>query len=264
MPELPEVEKFRRYFEETALNKKIAGVKLYAPEMLKECTPSRLVKYIEGYKFTSAESHGKYFFAGISSKKYLVLHFGMTGFFNYYRVPEDSTRHIRLEFKFSDGFSLAYDNMRKFGLISLTDNPAEFIKKKNLGIDPVKAHLTYNNFKSVTDSKKGTAKSLLMDQSVFSGLGNLYSDEALFQAGVHPAASFEFLPEEKKRNIYLKMMSVLKTAVKNEWETGELPRNYLFNHRNEGSECPLCGGKITHRTIAGRTSYFCRSHQKKR
>ncbi len=264
MPELPEVENFRKYFEETSLNKKISEVKLYAPEMLKECSIPGFIKHTRGYEFITAERHGKYFFAGISSKKYLVLHFGMTGSFNYYKLPEDSTRHIRLEFKFSSGFNIAYDNMRKFGLISLTDDPAVFIKKKKLGTDPIKSDLTYDNFKSVTNSKRGTAKSLLMDQSVFSGLGNLYSDEALFHAGVHPSSSFESLPERKKKNIYLEMMSVLKTALKSEWENGELPRNYLFNHRSEGSECPLCGGKITHRTIAGRTSYFCPSHQKRR
>jgi formamidopyrimidine-DNA glycosylase len=102
-----------------------------------------------------------------------------------------------------------------------------------------------------------------MDQSIFAGIGNLYSDEIAFQAGIHPSVSFSSLPDAKKKDIYKKMMSILKIAIKKEGDYSEMPKNYLVNHRIESDKCPLCSGKITHKTIAGRTSYFCPSHQKK-
>lgn len=263
MPELPEVENFRKYFEENSLNKKIVRTEVNAPEMLKGTELSDIIKFTEGYKFVSSMRHGKYFFAQLSSGKFLVLHFGMTGYFIYYRLPEESTPFIRLQFKFSDGSYLAYDNMRKFGLMALTDNPEEYIRNKKLGIDPLNTKLTPDNFVKIVKSKTGTMKSILMDQSIFAGIGNLYSDEIVFQAGIHPSASLNSISLQKKKDIYKKMMSVLRTAVKRGEDIESMPRKYLIRFRKDGSKCPLCGGKITHKTIAGRTSYFCSRHQKK-
>jgi formamidopyrimidine-DNA glycosylase len=261
MPELPEVERFRRYFEESAINKKIVETDLSAPKMLKGSSPDELKKFTEGYKFTSALSHGKYFFAGLSSRKYLMLHFGMTGYLHYYKLPEDASRHIRLQFRFLDGFYVAYDNQRKFGQIMLIDNIEEFITSRDLGPDPIKDNITYKKFIEIAGNRPGTVKSILMDQSLLSGIGNLYSDEIAFQANVHPSASFKSLTDEKKKEIYRKMISVLKTVVKKDGQWELLPE-YLLNHRDDEDKCPLCGGEITHKTIAGRTSYFCKSHQK--
>lgn len=263
MPELPDVESFRKYFEETSLNKKITDVDLSAAKMLKGSTPDDLTNAAVGYKFISALSHGKYMFAELSSKKFLMLHYGMTGYLLYYKIPEDASSHIRLQFKFSDGSFIAYDNARRFGSIMLIDDVEKFIKEKGLGPDPLKNNLTEKQFLAIVDGKSGTVKSVLMDQSLLCGIGNLYSDEIAFQAGVLPSASFSSLKQDKVKEIYKKMISILKTAVKKEGVHSELPDKYLVNHRKEEDKCPLCGGKITHRTIAGRTSYFCKSHQKK-
>jgi len=263
MPELPDVEGFRKYFNETALNKKIIKTELISPEMLRKGSPKDLVKYTEGEKFISSLRHGKYFFAGLSSNKYLMLHFGMTGYLIYYKLPEDAGGHIRLQFKLDDGFYLAYDNLRKFGAILLIDDPAEYIKEKELGPDPINDGLTYNKFRERVDSKSGNIKAVLMDQSVLAGIGNLYSDEILYQAGVHPSKLFSSIKEDGKKEVYKKMMSVLKAAVKKDGDHSALPGKYLLNHRSDGEKCPICGGKIVHKTIAGRTAYFCNSHQKK-
>jgi formamidopyrimidine-DNA glycosylase len=262
MPELPDVEGFRKYFEQTALNKKIVETDLSAPKMLKEIDPDDFIKNTEGYKFTSTFRHGKYMFAGLNNKKYLMLHFGMTGYLVYYKDEEDASGHIRLQFKLSNGFYIAYDNLRKFGSIMLIDNIEKFLKEKDLGTDPINANLSFTAFKKLTEGKSGTVKSLLMDQSVFSGIGNVYSDEITYQAGIKPSASFSSLDEEKMKLLYKKMTSILKAAVKKDGDYKELPEYYLLNHRKEGEKCPVCGGKITHSTVAGRTSYFCRSHQK--
>jgi formamidopyrimidine-DNA glycosylase len=261
MPELPDVEGFRKYFEETALNKKIVETDLSARKMLKEIDLEEFIKYTEGYKFISTARHGKYMFAGLSSRKYLMLHFGMTGYLVYYKAEEDASKHIRLKFKLSNGFYIAYDNLRKFGAVMLIDNIEEFISKKGLGVDPVVKDLTYAGFTKLTEGKSLGLKALLMDQSVLAGIGNIYSDEIAYQAGLHPSAAFSSIGEEKKKAVYKKMMSILKAAIKKDGELSALPGKYLLNHRKEGDECPICGGEITHKTIAGRTSYFCKNHQ---
>jgi formamidopyrimidine-DNA glycosylase len=262
MPELPDVEGFRKYFEETALNSKIVETDLSARKMLKEIDPEEFRKYTEGYKFISTARHGKYLFAGLNNKKYLMLHFGMTGYLVYYREEEDAPKHIRLQFKLSNGFYIAYDNLRKFGAIMLIDDIEEFISKKDLGVDPITSNLTYSGFKKLTEGRSGSIKSLFMDQSVLAGIGNIYSDEIAYQAGVHPSASFSSMDEEEKKALYKKMMNILNAAIKKDGELSALPDKYLLNHRNDGDKCPVCGGKITHKTIAGRTSYFCKTHQK--
>jgi formamidopyrimidine-DNA glycosylase len=263
MPELPDVEGFRKYFESTSLNKKISAIDLSAPKMLKKSTPEELTRYTVNYKFTSASTHGKYFFAALSSKKILMLHFGMTGFLVYFKDPEQASSGIRLQFKFSNGFHLGYDNRRKFGMIMLIDDVDSFLKEKKLGPDPIKNKLTFSEFDKITSKKSGTIKSILMDQSVLSGIGNLYSDEIAYRSEIHPSASFKSLSADERKKLYNNMMTILKSAVKKNGERSLLPENYLLNHREEGEKCPICGGKITHKTIAGRTSYFCRSHQKK-
>jgi formamidopyrimidine-DNA glycosylase len=262
MPELPEVEGFRKYFDETSLNKKIVETDLPAPKMLKESSPSDLEKYTVGYKFISSMRHGKYFFAGLSSKKFLMLHFGMTGYLISYKDPAEASKHIRLQFKFSDGTYLAYDNLRRFGQIMLVDNVDEFIKKKRLGPDPLKDKMTFKDFKVLIEKKSGTIKSILMDQSVLSGIGNLYSDEIAYHTGVHPSISIQKISEDKLKELYKNMITVLRKASDNEGERDQMPGKYLVNHRIEGEKCPVCGGTIIHKTIAGRTSYFCKSHQK--
>jgi formamidopyrimidine-DNA glycosylase len=262
MPELPDVEGFRRYFEQTALNKKIVETDLSAPKMLKEIDPEDFVIHTEGYKFISASRHGKYLFAGLNNGKYLMLHFGMTGYLVYFKDEEEASSYIYLKFKLSNGFYIAYDNRRKFGAIMLLDNMEEFISSKGLGTDPLKGKFTLSDYLKLTEGKTGSLKSLLMDQSVIAGIGNLYSDEIAYQAGIHPSASFSTLNADKKKLIYRKMMSILKAAVKKDGELSALPDKYLLNHRKEGDKCPICGGNIIHKTIAGRTSYFCKNHQR--
>jgi formamidopyrimidine-DNA glycosylase len=262
MPELPEVEVFRKYFEQTALNKKIILTDLSAARMLKGIDADEFINHTEGYKFISALRHGKYMFASLNNNRHLMLHFGMTGYLVYYKGEEDRTSHIRLQFKLNNNFYIAYNNSRMFGSIMLLDDINEFILSKELGVDPINTKFTYTDFRNLTNGRSGTIKSLLMDQTLFAGIGNLYSDEIAYQAGIHPSTAFSSLKEESRKELYRKMVTILKTAVKKEGEFSAMPKTYLLNNRKEGSKCQFCGGKISHKTIAGRTSYFCTKHQK--
>lgn len=261
MPELPDVEVYRRYFDETSLNKKISDVEIPAPKMLKEISPNEFIEKIIGKKFTSSYRHGKYFFAVISKNLAVAMHFGMTGYLLYFRTEEERSKHVRLLFTFSDGSHLAYDNQRKFGNIHLVEDIQEFIKEKDLGPDPIEDKLTSRQFVDILEKKKGAIKPVLMDQSVLAGIGNVYADEILFQTSIHPLREVNTLSETDLKAAYSTMMKIFRMAIKKEAERDAFSDAYLLHHRKKKAECPKCGGEIQTKTIGGRTTYFCPKHQ---
>lgn len=261
MPELPEVEIYRKYFNETSLNKKISEVEILAPKMLKEITPEQFSEKLVGKKFTSSYRHGKYFFAVVNKDLSIAIHFGMTGYLLYFKNEEERTKHIRLMFKFSDGSHLAYDNQRMFGSIHLINDIKEFIRKKDLGPDPISDNLSHIDFKKLLEKKKGAVKPVLMDQSVIAGIGNVYADEILFQTAIHPLREVSTLSDKELKSVYSSMMKIFKLAINKEAERDAFNNSYLLRHRKKNAECPKCGGEIQAKTIGGRTTYFCPKHQ---
>ncbi len=262
MPELPEVENYRRYFESTVLNKKIKDVKVLDKSILREISSKGFISKLKGEKFNTTFRHGKYLFAQLSEDKIIVMHFGMTGFLKYYKNEKETSNHVRILFKFSNGYDLAYDCQRKFGKVTLISNFDEFIKKKKLGIDPYSNKLNYETFKEILSAKTGNIKAALLDQKTFAGIGNLYSDEILFQANIHPSSTVKNLKEKDFKGIYHSVKDILKKAVKLKADFNSYPENWLILFREDGKICPKCNGKVKHKTIGGRTSYFCTKHQK--
>ncbi len=268
MPELPEVESYRKYFDSTSLNKTIKDVKVLDRSILSSISIKSFVSKIKGEKFKTTYRHGKYLFAQISENKIVVMHFGMTGFLKYYKnedeaSPKDgSHNHIRILFSFSNGYNLAYDCQRKFGKVSLIESIDEFLKKKKLGADPISSKLSYNKFKEILRKKSGNIKAALLDQKTFAGIGNLYSDEILFQANIHPLSVVKHFKEKDLEAVYKSMRDILKNAVKLKADFNSYPENWLVLFRDDEENCPKCNGSIRHKTIGGRTSYFCIKHQK--
>ncbi len=263
MPELPEVERFKKYFDSTSLNKKIKNVKVIEGKILTGITPKKFESQIIGEKFKSTFRHGKYLFVKISDNKNVAMHFGMTGFLKYFKNDDESSKHIRILFEFSNRYKLGYDCQRKFGRVALIKNVDEFLKKKKLGIDPLNKQLSFKSFKEILNGKKGSIKSILMNQKIFSGIGNLYSDEILFHSNVHPSSSLINFNEKHLKKVYDSMKNTLKIAVDKKANFDDYPESWLVLFRRDDENCPKCSGKIRHKKIAGRTSYFCDTHQKK-
>lgn len=262
MPELPEVEIFRKYFNRTSLNRRIQSVNIYANEMLKEVSSRSLQNSLKNSRFIKTNRHAKYLFAYTDHDKILVLHFGMTGSLKYYRNDAVKPGHIRMLINFNNGYHLAYDCPRKLGKIFLINNEQKFVSKRNLGPDPVSDKFTLNKFREILGEKKGTIKSALMDQSAVSGIGNIYSDEILFNSHIHPASKTEMLNDNQIKKIYQMMKKVLNKAIEAGPDVHKIPAAYLLMHRREGYNCPSCPGRIRKKTIGGRSSYFCDRHQK--
>ncbi|HVG25445.1 MAG TPA: DNA-formamidopyrimidine glycosylase family protein [Thermoanaerobaculia bacterium] len=256
MPELPEVETYARYFARHALHQRIRKVDVRDERILGEIRRDTFARKLKGRAFESVRRHGKHLFADAGTT-WLHLHFGMTGDLLY---GSDVARFARIVFEFDGGSRLSFEDMRLFGLADLVSDPDAFIRDRNLGPDPLS--LTATRFGALFENRRGAIKSLLMTQEVIAGLGNLYVDEILFQTSVHPRRAVDRVRAEERRALYSAMRRILREAIARHARESELPRNYLFHNREEGTRCPRCGGTIQRAVVFGRTTYFCAKHQK--
>jgi len=262
MPELPEVESFKIYMDKTSLNKTIESVDVKSPEILQNIDKHELKNRLEKHKFQYTKRHGKYLFAHLDNNYWMVLHFGMTGKFIYFKNADEIPLYDRILIEFEDKSFLAFDDPRKFGKISLVHKTADFIKKKRLGPDACEIEL--KSFQDIIKSRKGAIKTLLMNQNILAGIGNIYSDEILFQACVHPKTPASKLNDEQIGNIYKIMKNVLKTALDRQIANQELPESFLIPNRVKNGKCPNSDIKLKTMKISGRTAYYCPECQKEK
>jgi formamidopyrimidine-DNA glycosylase len=261
MPELPEVETYRRYFAKHALHQRIARVDVRDERILGEIRAETFVKKLRGREFVDTRRHGKHLFADAGAA-WLHLHFGMTGDLAYYREKEKEPRFAKIVFEFEGGASLAFEDMRLFGLADLIASPDAFVEEKGLGADPLDPSFTFAKFAKLLERRKGAMKSLLMTQEIIAGLGNLYVDEILYQTGIHPRRPVDKLRDAEKRAVFTAMRRILRETIARHGREAELPARYLIHHREEGERCPRCGGTLKRTVVFGRTTYFCGKHQR--
>lgn len=257
MPELPDVETWKRYVESNALHQEISGVRIDASRMLQDVSKAELRRSLEGDRFSSARRHGKYLFVGTERNGWLVLHFGMTGFLSYGSGTEPDPYPPSLVIRFANECRLAGMWPRRLGRISLTSDPAAFVEAKGLGPDALVSGRGADAFVALFRGRGGSLKSALMDQKFLAGLGNVYTDEVLFQARLHPRARLSDLGEADLKRLYNSMRHVLDTAIEREADPERLPGTWLLPHRNRDAGCPRCGGALQRIKIGGRTTYAC-------
>lgn len=262
MPELPDVQIFKQYLDATSLHREIEKVAVHSHQILKGISGKKLKTKLEGHRFESTRRHGKYLFVRLDNNSWLVFHFGMTGFLKYFRAMDKEPAHDRLLIGFSNGYHLAYDSQRKLGEINITADIDGFIKKKKAGPDPLDPSFDFAVFKKALARTRARVKSALMNQQLLAGIGNIYSDEILFQAGVNPNTKVDQLNTETLKKLFNAIKSVLQTAVKFRAKPEEFPDSYLLHYRHSDGKCPECDGQIKHFKISGRTAYYCPTCQK--
>jgi formamidopyrimidine-DNA glycosylase len=260
MPELPEVEHFKKYLESTSLHKTITEAAVKNSQILEDVAEDELENMLASKEFVSSQRYGKYLFTNVSEEFWLVMHFGMTGKLKYFKALKYDPEHDRLLIGFENGYHLAFDCQRKFGKITTTSKIEDFIKKKQLGEDALQ--IDFQGFEELMQKRRGAVKYTLMNQHILAGIGNIYSDEIAFQTGVHPKTKINELDEKRLRDMFNNMKRVLKTAIKNHADPRRLPKSYLLTNRRVGTNCPRCGGEIQTLKFSGRTTYFCSNHQK--
>jgi formamidopyrimidine-DNA glycosylase len=262
MPELPDVETFRRYLDETSLHKRIVATDVSASRILGNVTVRALGRELKGRTLDSSRRHGKHLLAALDDGRWLAFHFGMTGSFKYFKNSGADPEHDRLRLSFANGYHLAYVCQRLLGEVDLVKDADKFVRRKGLGPDALR--VDFELFRELMTGRRGMVKSTLMDQKLLAGIGNVYSDEILFQAGLHPRTPVASLDEDELRRLYDVMARVLQTAVAARADAEKMPDDYLITHRGPGGECPLCGEPLRKIKVSGRTAYFCPRHQAER
>jgi formamidopyrimidine-DNA glycosylase len=268
MPELPDVENYARYLRRTALHKRIRGVEIGNPRIVSGSSGAQLARTLTGRRLEDTRRHGKHLLVALDSNGWLAMHFGMTGRLSYFENPEDDPKHDRLRLDFDDGHHLALVDQRMLGGAQLTDDADAFIAGHELGPDALDPTLDRQAFAERLTDRKGQVKAALMDQSLVVGIGNVYSDEILFQARLHPKTRVQDLSDEQVSALFQAMRRVLEVAIDSgagaEDMTERLPEGYLLPHRRQGARCPRCGGEIQALKLSGRTAYLCPRCQPRR
>ncbi|MEM0999619.1 MAG: DNA-formamidopyrimidine glycosylase family protein [Bacteroidota bacterium] len=262
MPELPEVEGFRKYIVGTALDQRIREVEIADQKVVKD-DPGEFVGQLTGRSFTGTDRVGKYLFLLTDGPQHLMMHFGMTGSPHYYQNEEDAPRFGRVVFHFENGFRLAYNCPRKFGRLTLTAGVAEYCAAKKIGPDA--ASIPWEDFQSRIATRKTPIKAAMMNQSILAGVGNWIVDEVLYQARIHPEERATDLSEADLRLVYDKMIYVIGTALELEAHYPDFPEHFMIHSRWTDSGRPdaprIALDKIK---VGGRSTYFDPKVQVKR
>ena len=261
MPELPDVEIFKRYLDATSLHQRIHDVDVRNKYILKDITAPALARGLKGRLFESSRRHGKHLFVRADGKIWLRLHFGMTGSLDYFKDDKQASRHARVIFVFANHHRLAFDDQRQFGQIGLLKDVDEFLKKRALGPDAL--DLDLGEFKKILGKRRGAVKSILLNQQLIAGIGNIYADEILFRTRMHPATEISRLDDKALAKLFRATRYILDKAIAAKADVEQMPKSWLLPHRGKGGKCPRCGEKLRSAKIGGRTAWFCARCQKK-
>ncbi len=257
MPELPEVETFKRYLDKTSLKQVIKEIQVSDNRIL-STEEDHLRKALKGKQFESSIRHGKYLLVYLNPQ-FLVMHFGMSGDLKYYNSKDEPPKFSKVIFQFDNGFNLAYISIRMFGKLSIANSFEEFIEKKKLGPDAYK--MSFEEFQEALHGRSAIAKNALLNQSFIAGVGNIYSDEILFRTKIHPKTNINSLSDNKVKELYMNIIDVLVYGIKKKGDLSTYPNEFLIPHRKKEEKCPNCNTDITRYEISGRHGFFCPSCQ---
>lgn len=274
MPELPEVETVRRGLEKLISGKKIASLDIRYPKVIKTDL-DQFQKEVPGQEIQSMGRRGKYLLFYLSDKV-LISHLRMEGKYFYYpdQVPERKHAHLFLQFE--DGGTLVYEDVRKFGTMELLAPElleAYFLSKK-LGPEPTEQDFDLSTFQKSLQRSKKPIKSHLLDQTLVAGLGNIYVDEVLWRAKIHPSRLSNSLTAQEARKVHDETIKVLGQAVEKGGSTirtytnafGEDGTMQEFHevYDKAGQECSRCGAMIEKIQLGGRGTHFCPTCQRRK
>ncbi len=269
MPELPEVETVRRSLQGLVLHKKITRVEIFKPALLALGDEAAFAG-LAGLELAAVNRRGKYLLFSLDTPQPLfwVVHLRMTGKLLYHQQGEPLQKHDHARLQFADGSELVYNDTRAFGRFWLAGDPAQVSGLNSLGLEPLDAGFSAEYWQEkIKRRPKCQVKAALLDQRMVAGLGNIYADEVLFQAGVHPERPLGSLTAEENQRLAVAMREILQASIE---QRGTTFRDYVDGNNQKGGyqeflrvfqksgqPCPNCGQAIERIKVAGRSSYFC-------
>lgn len=273
MPELPEVETVRRGLERLVLGRTILSVEVKVPKMVKTSYQSFLNE-LPGQRIQAMRRRGKYLVIDFG-QLIMISHLRMEGKYLLFTDQVPTNKHFHLFFKLDDGSTLVYQDVRKFGtfdLLSKNQEEAYFTKKK-LGPEPTKKAFKYASFERALMRSDKPIKPLLLDQKLVAGLGNIYVDEVLWAAKVHPETPARELSKAAMKRVHDQTIAILQLGIEKGGSTIRTYRNalgedgtmqdYLQVYGKTGQPCPRCASMIVKIKLGGRGTHLCPHCQKR-
>ena len=287
MPELPEVQTIVNDLGRNILKKKIKRIDIRLFKIVKG-EPKKFQKILENNSFRDIFRRGKFIIIElVHGGKYILVHLRMTGQIIYVNQNESiagghgakidqvelPSKQTHLIIYFQDGSVLFYNDQRQFGYWQLVDDLGLRELQEKLGIEPLSPSFSLINFKRLLINKKGNVKAFLLNQRHIVGLGNIYVDESLFQAGILPTRSISSLEEREIRKLHQAIKNILKIAIHqrgttfNNYRDAQGQKGNFIKHLNvyqrEGEKCSKCLKSIIQKIkIAGRGTRYCSYCQK--
>jgi formamidopyrimidine-DNA glycosylase len=260
MPELPEVETIARKLEPELVGRTIKEADLRWSRTLAMPSPRKFKDQIKGQKIKEVTRRAKYFILRLSDYD-LLIHLRMSGDLNIKNSTNKPEKHDRLIIKLSGSRTLAFNDTRKFGRVWLTANAEEILG--NLGPEPLGSDFTPEWLHASLQKKHRQLKPLLLDQSFLAGLGNIYTDEALNIAKLHPLGMSDEVSKKQAKALHEAIRKVLKEGIRRngasiDWvyRGGEF-QNYFRVYDRKGDPCPECGTLIQRLIVGQRSTHIC-------
>jgi formamidopyrimidine-DNA glycosylase len=277
MPELPEVETVARGLQRAVAGRTILGVTLGKTDFIDD--PETVEKQLAGRKIRAVERYGKFLLLRLSAEEAavqdneenaLLVHLGMTGMLLPQAVNEPRHKHTHVILQLDDGRELRYVDPRRFGRIAYLAGEVLSGELHRFGADPLEVGL--EEFSRRIRERRARIKALLLDQHVLRGVGNIYADESLWKARIHPAQLGASLKPDQVGQLYKVLQDILKNAIalrgssiSDFLDAEGLPGEYQRHHRvygREGKGCVRCKTLIRRVIVAGRSSYYCPNCQR--
>jgi formamidopyrimidine-DNA glycosylase len=273
MPELPEVETIRRQLAPHLEGRRIRRAEILDARWTRPVDPGLVQVGIKGAVVERVLRSGKYLDLALSGDRHLLVHLRMTGSLLF--DPGAEPHHTRVRFHLDAGHKLLYVDPRRFGTGHLLTDAAErdAYLAARLGAEPFTPAFTAVYLRQTARGRRAPVKAFLLDQRRIAGVGNIYADEALFRAGVHPLRPAGALTSAQWVRLHAAIEEVLTAGIDSQGATiddfrhvdgarGSFQDRFLV-HRRAGEPCPVCGGPVKKIVAAGRGTYVCETCQKK-
>ena len=266
MPELPEVETIRRGLISgsdgvpSLVHQRITSVDLFWPKAVASPDPLQFIQGLQQREIVSLSRRGKFLLINLDHGT-LIFHLRMSGDLRMLPAGEPTQKHDRLQLNFNSGWKLVFNDTRKFGRAWLTEDPQKVLS--GIGCEPLDPDLTPDKFHAMLQVRSRQIKPLLMDQHFLAGLGNIYTDEALFSAGIHPLRRSDTLTQPEAERLLAAIREVLQQGIlakgaSIDWvyRGGDF-QNHFQVYKRTGSPCPRCGTPIQRIVVGQRSTHFC-------
>ncbi|MFC1961771.1 bifunctional DNA-formamidopyrimidine glycosylase/DNA-(apurinic or apyrimidinic site) lyase [Chloroflexota bacterium] len=263
MPEMPEVETIKNELKPHILGREITGVTLFWEGMVKNSSPENFRRRLIGQRITGLDRRGKYLFLELSSGEVLVIHLRMSG--SLLLSDRSDGRFTRAIIHLEGGMQLYFRDPRKFGVMWVAGDKSGVDAR--LGPEALAPDFTVTELTELLRNRHAPIKALLLDQSLLAGIGNMYADEALYAAGIHPLRPGGSLSQEEVGRLDAAIKDVLLSAVANKGssivnyyrpggELGSAQVAFKVAH-GRGKNCPVCRTPIQRIAVRNRGTYFC-------